>query len=91
MAAFQNTVAVMYYATCSNRNNKYTFPVYLYTAIIVPCSIDRLVSVIPGTNYQMRQVEASEWELRTTCLGHYLTAFDAYARVAQSNIVMGNT
>jgi len=33
--------------------------------IIVPYSIDRLVSVIPGTICQMYQAEASEWEIHT--------------------------
>jgi hypothetical protein len=29
VAAYQNTVAAMYYDTCSNRNNKFNYTLYL--------------------------------------------------------------
>jgi hypothetical protein len=53
--------------------------------IIVPLGIDRVISVIPDTIYEMYQVEAP------LCLGHYPTVFDAYVGIPQSNILMGNT
>ena len=92
VTAFQSTVAVTYYATCSNTINKYTFPEYLQTAIIVAYRIDRFGLLL----FQARYIRCIKLRLQSArytplCLRHYLAAFDAYTGVPQYNILMGNT